>query len=234
MRPCARTSWHPTPYRFCATVVWSAMSLVYWLDPLSRAAVADPVGLLVLLTGIGRFTRVLTDRRWAPVLGALSAVALLWAGDLGQRPAFAVGLTFWAWASTGTHAGAVRRTVRHVGPSGLASSWGYGWLGALYGLILLVDPVTFGVAACWAVAFVAVWERDRRAAVLGRWALTAAVPLAVLYLRPHLAGRALGVPGYFWPVLLVLVGPPALWLRARRTRRAAAARPAPAESHSMR
>ncbi|MGW1778452.1 hypothetical protein ACWCQQ_04820 [Streptomyces sp. NPDC002143] len=230
MRPCARTSWQPTPYRFCGTLVWSAMSLVYWIDPFSRAAVAGPVGLLVLLTGIGRFARVLTDRRWAPVLGCLSAVALLWAGDLGQRPAFAVGLAFWAWASTGTRAGAVRRTVRHVGPSGLESCWGYAWLGALYGLILLVDAVTFGVAAVGAVVIVAVWERDGRAAVLGRWALTAAVPLAVLYLRPHLAGRALSLPGYFW---LALLGVPALWLRARRTRRAAA-RPAPAETHSMR
>ncbi|MGW2044085.1 hypothetical protein ACWCPF_02720 [Streptomyces sp. NPDC001858] len=236
MRPCPRTvrtsrtaraCWQATPYRFCGTLVWLAMSFVYWIDPAGRAAVAGPVGLLVLLTGIGRFTRVLTDRRWAPVLGCLCAVALLWAGDLGERPAFAVGLTFWAWAATGTRAGAVRRPVRHVGPTGLESRWGYAWLGALYALILLVDRVTFGVAAVGAAAFVAGWERDRRAAVLGRWALTAAVPLAVLYLRPQLAGRALSLTGYFW---LALLGVPALWLRARRTRRAAA-RPVPAEPH---
>lgn len=38
---------------------------------------SGPVNLLMLLTGLGRFTRTLTPRPWAPVL-ALAAMVLLW------------------------------------------------------------------------------------------------------------------------------------------------------------
>ncbi|WP_327315441.1 hypothetical protein [Streptomyces sp. NBC_01235] len=240
MRSTARPFRHPTPYQFFGTLVWLALSLAYWRDPLCRAAVAGPFNLLVLLTGIGRFTRVLTDRRRAAVLG-LFALALLWGGDrswssdgLGHPSTLAVGLTCWAWALTGTRAGAVRCPVRYVGPSGLRSSWGYALLGALYALVLLVHPVTFIAAAVGAVALVAGWERDRRVAVVSRWALTAAVPMTAAYCRPYLDALSLttggpgadltperlpqGVPGHFW---LVLIGVPALWLRAWRVRRAA-------------
>ncbi|SEQ26719.1 hypothetical protein SAMN04487983_100426 [Streptomyces sp. yr375] len=240
MLPTVRLFRHPTPYQFFGALVWLAMSLAYWRDPLCRAALTGPVNLLVLLTGIGRFTRVLTDRRRAAVL-VLLTLALLWGGDpswsngdLGHPSTLAVGLTCWAWAGTATRAGAVRCPVRYVGPSGLRSSWGYGWLGALYALILLLHPVTFAAAAVGAVALVTGWERDRRAAVLGRWALTAAVPSTAAYVRPYVDALALtagdpgagltperlplGMPGHFW---LVLLGVPALWLRAWRAKRTA-------------
>ena len=240
MRPTARPFRHPTPYQFFGTLVWLAMSLAYWRDPLGHTAVAGPFNLLVLLTGLGRFTGVLTDRRRAALLG-LFVLALLWGGGgpsagggLGHPSTLAVGLTCWAWAWTGTRAGAVPCPVRYVGPSGLPSYWGYAWLGALYALILLLHPVTFVAAAVGAVSLVAGWERDRRAAVVSRWALTAAVPSTAAYCRPYVDALALtsgapgaepapgrllqGVPGYFW---LVLICVPALWLRAWRVRRAA-------------
>ncbi|MEU9731903.1 hypothetical protein [Streptomyces sp. NPDC048002] len=120
---------------------------------------AGPLNLLVLLTGLGRLVRLLTPRPWAPVL-ALAATTLLWGteqapgsgrtglmaltGTLGHPSTFALGLTLWAWALTGE---------RRAGPSGRPGVAGYAGLGALYGLIVLVDPVTAVGAALGAVAF---------------------------------------------------------------------------------
>ncbi|MFF0163821.1 hypothetical protein ACFYRY_40900 [Streptomyces sp. NPDC005263] len=166
---------------------------------------AGPLNLLVLLTGIGRFVRVLTPRQWAPVL-ALAAMTLLWGterawwsgylglmsmtGNLGYPSTFAIGLTFWAWGLTGRRARGgtpspedgrpqgAGRAVRYVGPSGLPWAGGYAVLGALYGLILLTHPIMALAAVLGAVAFVAGWQRGWSAAVVGRWAL--AVTTAVL------------------------------------------------------
>ncbi|TQL22197.1 hypothetical protein [Streptomyces sp. SLBN-134] len=202
-----------------------------------------PVNLLVLLSGIGRFVRVLTPRPWAPVL-ALGAMTLLWGlerawwsgylnlmsmtGNLAYPSALAIGLAFWAWALTGAlarNAGA----VRYVGPSGLRPVPGYAALGALYGLILLVHPITAVAAALGAVALIAGWQRRWGPAALGRWALTGAVALLTAACWPYfdvfaLAGDDsvdamhrrlyLDLGGQFG---LALLGLPALWLRARRT-----------------
>ncbi|MER6676806.1 hypothetical protein [Streptomyces sp. NPDC000983] len=116
---------------------------------------AGPLNLLVLLTGAGRLVRLLTPRPWAPVL-ALAAMTLLWGterahgsgalglmaltGNLGNPSTFAIGLTFWAWALTGARG-------RKAGPARCAG------VGVLYGVILLVDPVTGVGAALGAVAF---------------------------------------------------------------------------------
>ncbi|MGW3587065.1 hypothetical protein [Streptomyces fungicidicus] len=202
-----------------------------------------PLNLLVLLSGIGRFVRVLTPRPWAPVL-ALGAMTLLWGlerawwsgylnlmsmtGNLAYPSALAIGLAFWAWALTGAlarNAGA----VRYVGPSGLRPVPGYAALGALYGLILLVHPITAVAAALGAVALIAGWQRRWGPAALGRWALTGAVALLTAACWPYfdvfaLAGDDsvdamhrrlyLDIGGQFG---LALLGLPALWLRARRT-----------------
>ncbi|MFG3264926.1 MULTISPECIES: hypothetical protein [Streptomyces] len=204
--------------------------------------VAGPVNLLVLLTGIGRFTRVLTPRPWAPVL-ALAAMTLLWGterawwsgylglmsmtGNLGYPSAFAIGLAFWAWAWTAARARDAR-AVRFVGPNGLRGFAGYAVLGALYGVILLVHPITAVAAVAGGVAFVAGGQRGRRPAVLLRWALTGTTALLTALAWPYfdvfaLAGdgsvdamhRRLydGLAGHFW---LALLGVPALWLRGRR------------------
>ncbi|TXS41637.1 hypothetical protein EAO75_37995, partial [Streptomyces sp. uw30] len=134
---------------------------------------AGVLNLVVLLTGIGRFVRVLTPRPWAPVL-ALGTMTLLWGterawssgylslmsmtGNLGYPSAFAIGLTFWAWAWTGARARG-QGPVRYVGPSGLPAVAGYAGLGALYGLVLLIHPITAAAAVSGAVAFVAGWQR---------------------------------------------------------------------------
>ncbi|MEU5142616.1 hypothetical protein [Streptomyces sp. NPDC021139] len=206
---------------------------------------AGPLNLLVLLTGLGRFVRVLTPRPWAPVL-ALGAMTLLWGterawwsgylglmsltGNLGYPSTCAIGLTFWAWALTGARA-RDRRRVRYVGPSGLRGLPGYAGLGALYALILLVHPITSVAAVLGAVALVAGWQRGWRGPVVGRWALTGAVAVGAAAAWPYfdvfaLAGDGsvdamhrvlyLHLPGEFW---LALLGLPALWARGRRSRR---------------
>ncbi|MEV5955858.1 hypothetical protein AB0M11_19150 [Streptomyces sp. NPDC051987] len=212
--------------------------------------VCGPLNLLVLLTGLGRLVRVLTPRPWAPVL-ALAFLSVLWGtrpawgggslallpltGSLGYPSAFALGLTFWAWALTGSRALDLRR-VRYVGPSGLRSLSGYAALGLLYGAVALVDPGTGAGAAAGAVAFVAGWQRGWRGAVWVRWALLCAVAAAALAFGTHprvlspygshavygsygsytsydgSAGLA-GLAGQCW---LALLGLPALWLRGRR------------------
>ncbi|MEZ3182897.1 hypothetical protein KYY02_30825 [Streptomyces pimonensis] len=196
-----------------------------------------PLNLLVLLTGIGRFVRVLTPRPWAPVL-ALGAMTLLWGverawwsgylnlmsmtGNLAYPSACAIGLAFWAWALTGER-------TRDAGPGGLRPAPGYAALGALYGLVLLVHPITAVAAALGAVAMVAGGQRRWGPAVARRWALTGAVALLTAAVWPYfdvfaLAGDGrvdamhrrlyLDLGGQFG---LALLGLPALWLRARRT-----------------
>ncbi|NDZ87201.1 hypothetical protein G3I23_16805, partial [Streptomyces sp. SID10115] len=194
---------------------------------------AGPLNLLVLLTGIGRFVRVLTPRPWAPVL-ALFAMVLLWGtrmawwsgylglmsmtGNLGYPSTFAIGLTFWAWAWAGTLTRDARR-----------GRWPYVGLGALCGLILLVHPISSVGAVIGVVAFAASGRAvGRRVLCWAATAVTAAVIGAVwpYYSVFSLVGDAsvdwihrqlyTEMPQRFW---LALLGLPALWLRFRRDRR---------------
>ncbi len=182
-----------SPYYSPYAVAQGAFARLTGLGGWEVVRLAGPLNLLVLLTGIGRFVRVLTPRPWAPVL-AVGAMALLWGtarawwsgylslmsmtGNLGYPSAFAIGLTFWAWAWTGTRArgqGAgqeqdrerERGAVRYVGPDGLPGLAGYAGLGALYGLILLIHPITAVAAVLGAVAFVAGWQRGWRSGARG-------------------------------------------------------------------
>ncbi|MFE6178588.1 hypothetical protein [Streptomyces sp. NPDC056464] len=203
---------------------------------------AGVLNLVMLLTGIGRLVRTLTPRPWAPVL-ALGAMTLLWGterawgsgylgltsmtGNLGHPSTFAIGLTFWAWALTGARARG-QRPVRYVGPSGLPGFGGYAGLGALYGVIVLVHPLTAPAAALGAVAFVAGWQRGWGAAVLLRWGVTVGTAVLLAWSWPYFDVFALAgddsvdgihrrlyerLFGQFW---LALLGLPALWLRWRR------------------
>lgn len=222
-----------SPYYSPYALAQGAFARLTGLGGWEVVKLAGPLNLLVLLTGLGRFVRVLTPRQWAPVL-ALAAMTLLWGtdrawwsgylglmsmtGNLGYPSAFAIGLTFWAWALTGARA--------RGGARGLAGQVG---LGALYGLILLVHPITSVAAVLGAVALVAGWGRGWSAAAVGRWGATGAVALLVAVCWPYfdvfaLAGNGsvdamhrtlyLNLGGHFG--LALLLGLPALWLRTRR------------------
>jgi hypothetical protein len=243
-----------SPYYSPYAVAQGVFARLTGLSGWETVRLAGPLNLLVLLTGIGRFVRVLTPRPWAPVL-AVGAMTLLWGterawwsgylnlmsmtGNLGYPSAFAIGLTFWAWALTGARA---RQSgpVRYVGPRGLPGLTGYAGLGVLYGVILLVHPITAMAATLGAVAFVAGWQRGvgageragvgtgERAGVVLRWAVACGAALLVALAWPYFDVLALAgndsvdtmhrelyadLGGQFW---LALLGLPALWLRRRR------------------
>ncbi|MFE1285571.1 hypothetical protein [Streptomyces sp. NPDC058751] len=235
-----------SPYYSPYAVAQGAFARLTGLGGWAVVRLSGPVNLLVLLTGIGRFVRVLTPRRTAPVL-CLFAMVLLWGterawwsgylglmsmtGSLGYPSTLAIGLAFWAWAFTGRLAAGTGGPVRFVGPGGLGSLWGYAALGALYGLVLLVHPITSVAAVLGGVAFAAGPQRGRRPAVAARWLLAAASAFLVAYAWPYFDVFALtgdrsvdamhrrlyeSMPGHFW---LALTGVPALWLRVRRARR---------------
>ncbi|WP_236067893.1 hypothetical protein [Streptomyces brasiliscabiei] len=239
-----------TPYSVAQGVLARLTGLSGW----SLLKLAGPVNLLVLLTGIGRLVRVLTPRPWAPVLALLFMTSLWgtgrapWSGgaglpplatDLGHPAVCAVALTFWAWAGTAARArggGLPGRRVRYVGPSGLGSGWAYAGLGALYGLTVLVHPVTGVGAAAGALAIVAALQRGWRRPLVVRWVLTGAVALLAAVSWPYYdVLSSAGGTGpeeahrplwhfwhfwhfwYLWPTLLL--GLPALWARGRRSAR---------------
>ena len=65
-----------SPYYSPYAVAEGAFARLTGLAGREVVQLAGPLNLLVLLTGIGRFVRVLTPRPWAPVL-ALAAMTLL-------------------------------------------------------------------------------------------------------------------------------------------------------------
>ncbi|MFE0135047.1 hypothetical protein ACFWY6_26270 [Streptomyces sp. NPDC059037] len=215
-----------SPYAVAQGVFARVTGLAGW----EVVKLAGPLNLLVLITGIGRFVKVLTPRPWAPVL-ALVAMVVLWGtrmawwsgylglmsmtGNLAYPSTFAIGLAFWAWAWAGS------LTAR---PRGIAS---YAGLGALCGAILLVHPITSVAAVIGVVAFAV--PGLRRA--LARWAATAVSAAAVAATWPYFSVFSLvgdesvdwihrqlytEMPQRFW---LALLGLPALYLRRRRDRK---------------
>ncbi|MEU7582705.1 hypothetical protein AB0B50_34575 [Streptomyces sp. NPDC041068] len=224
-----------SPYAVAQGLFAEATGLAGW----EVVKLAGPLNLLVLLTGIGRFVRVLTPRPWAPVL-ALFAMVLLWGtrtawwsgylglmsmtGNLGYPSTFAIGLTFWAWAWAGSLARGARPAGRVTRGSGQGLR-AYAGLGALCGLILLVHPISSVAAVIGVVAFAASGHR------LWSWAVTAVTAVALAAAWPYYSVFSLvgdesvdwihrqlytEMPQRFW---LALLGLPALWLRFRRDRR---------------
>ncbi|MFF8640394.1 hypothetical protein [Streptomyces sp. NPDC015345] len=214
-----------SPYAVAQGLFARATDLAGW----QVVKVSGPLNLLVLLTGIGRFVRLLTPRPWAPVL-ALFAMVLLWGtrmawwsgylglmsmtGNLGYPSTFAIGLAFWAWA----WAGALAR-----GPRGRGLG-AYVGLGALCGTVLLIHPISSVAAVIGVVAFAASGRK------VWMWAATAATAALIASLWPYYSVFSLvgdgsvdwihrqlytEMPQRFW---LALLGLPALWLRFRRDR----------------
>ncbi|MEV0440171.1 hypothetical protein AB0I84_19035 [Streptomyces spectabilis] len=208
-----------SPYAVAQALLAEATGLAGW----ETVKLSGPLNLLVLLTGLNRFVRALTPRPWAPVL-ALAAMVLLWGtrmawwsgylglmsmtGNLGYPSTFAIGLAFWAWSWAA------------AGPK---SPWGYGGLGALCGLILLIHPIS-SVAAVIGVAAFAAARRGRPL----NWALAALTAVAVAATWPYFNPFTLvgdtsvdaihrqlytEMPQRFW---LAALGLPALGARWRR------------------
>ncbi|WP_371528899.1 hypothetical protein [Streptomyces sp. NBC_01283] len=217
-----------SPYAVAQGVFARVTGLAGW----EVVKLAGPLNLLVLLTGLGRFVKVLTPRQWAPVL-ALFAMVVLWGtrmawwsgylglmsmtGNLAYPSTFAIGLAFWAWSLAGHLAASPRSGWAHVG------------LGALCGVILLVHPISSVAAVIGVVAFAA--SSRRPFAGLWKWAATAVTAAAVAASWPYYSVFSLvgdesvdwihrqlytEMPQRFW---LALIGLPALALRFRKNRR---------------
>ncbi|WP_399001749.1 hypothetical protein [Streptomyces sp. CBMA152] len=206
-----------------------------------------PLNLLVLITGLGRFTRLFSRRPWAPVF-ALAFSVVLWGtdvtwwsgflgllsmtGNLSYPSTFAIGLTFHIWALTGRMTAAERSSPTAARSAGPARPLEYAALGVLTGVVVLVHPIT-SIGAVLGMAGLAVARRGaRHRAAAARWALTGAAALVVAASWPYcdiftLVGdtgidsmhRVLyeNLIGRYW--LIVLLGVPALLLRLRRDRR---------------
>lgn len=217
-----------SPYAVAQGVFARVTGLAGW----EVVKLAGPLNLLVLLTGLGRFVRVLTSRQWAPVL-ALFAMVLLWGtrmawwsgylglmsmtGNLAYPSTFAIGLAFWAWAGAGSLAKSPRGVLAYVG------------LGVLCGVILLVHPISSVAAVIGVVALAA--SARRSFAGLWKWAATAVTAAVIAASWPYFSVFSLvgdesvdwihrqlytEMPQRFW---LALIGLPALALRFRRYRR---------------
>ncbi|MEV6751738.1 hypothetical protein [Streptomyces sp. NPDC051214] len=217
-----------SPYAVAQGVFARVTGLAGW----EVVKLAGPLNLLVLLTGLGRFVKVLTPRQWAPVL-ALFAMVLLWGtrmawwsgylglmsmtGNLAYPSTFAIGLAFWAFGWAGALAKSPRGVMAYVG------------LGALCGVILLVHPISSVAAVIGVVAFAA--SARRPFAGLWKWAATGVTAAVIAASWPYFSVFSLvgdesvdwihrqlytEMPQRFW---LALIGLPALALRFRGNRR---------------
>ncbi|MFJ5047902.1 hypothetical protein [Streptomyces sp. NPDC088719] len=155
----------------------------------SVVAVAASVNLLLLLTGIGRLTRLLTPNRWVPVLVLVPLALIHWADPArwSTPSTFAVAVTLHLWAWTGR---ATARTARPGDPKpGRTPRWAEAaGIGVLLGLVLLVHPPTAIGAAIGCVALIAVRTRTRIRPTLWRWAFAVVCAVAVASLWPYYNG----------------------------------------------
>ncbi|MFE7139296.1 hypothetical protein ACFVAG_16250 [Streptomyces sp. NPDC057644] len=155
----------------------------------SVVALAASVNLLLLLTGIGRLTRLLTPNRWVPVLLLVPLGLIHWADPArwSAPTTFAVAVTLhlWAWTDRVTARvaergdPAPRRSPRWFEATGM---------GVLLGLVLLVHPQTAIGAAIGCLALIAFRTRTRIRPTVWRWAFAGVCAVTVAALWPYYNG----------------------------------------------
>ncbi|MGW4837578.1 hypothetical protein [Streptomyces globisporus] len=155
----------------------------------SVVALAASVNLLLLLTGIGRLTRLLTPNRWVPVLLLVPLGLIHWADPArwSAPTTFAVAVTLHLWAWTGRVAARVaergdpapRRSPRWFEAAGI---------GVLLGLVLLVHPQTAIGAAIGCLALIVFRTRTRIRPTVWRWAFAGVCAVTVAALWPYYNG----------------------------------------------
>ncbi|MEW2067112.1 hypothetical protein [Streptomyces sp. NPDC007346] len=182
----AVASAHYSPY----ALLQGLTARVSGLSGQSVLAFCAAVNLALLLTGVGRLTRLLTPNRWVPVLALVPLALIHWAdpGRWSAPSTFAVAVTLHLWAWTGH---AVTRLPRPGSgrPPGKAPRWAEAaGIGALLGLVVLVHPPTALGAALGVVALIAVVQRTRIRPTVRRWALAGLCAVAVAASWPYYNG----------------------------------------------
>ncbi|MED7824690.1 hypothetical protein VXC91_22525 [Streptomyces chiangmaiensis] len=223
----------PSPYYSPWTVFLGVVARLTGLSVWVVLRIGALIGLALLVTGLWRYVRTLSDRRLAPPLAFLCVVFLWgtkvfnWSGFLGLNSlaltvaypsVFALGLAFHFWAL-------LTRGLKGE-PAGWAVFLG---LGALWAVILLSHQFTGVVATLGALATVVGARAGGRALPrLGAGMLLGVVLLAVWpYYNFFALFRVGGLEAIhrslyqhlFVRFCLVLVGVAALVVRVRRDRR---------------
>ncbi|MFJ4968924.1 hypothetical protein [Streptomyces sp. NPDC088755] len=182
----AVASAHYSPY----AVVQGLTARVSGLSGQTVLALSAAVNLALLLTGVGRLTRLLTPNRWVPVLALVPLALIHWAdpGRWSAPSTFAVAVTLHLWAWTGR---AITRVPRPG--SGQLPSRALRWpeaagIGALLGLVLLVHLPTALGAALGVVALIAVKQRTRIRPTLRKWTVAGLCAAAVAAVWPYYNG----------------------------------------------
>ncbi|AXI78122.1 hypothetical protein [Peterkaempfera bronchialis] len=224
----------PSPYFSPWMLLLGALARATGWDTFTVLSLAAVAACVLLVTGVYRFVRTLTDHRWAPVL-ALPLLVLLWGWHLfawsGWIPftsltltisypsTFALGLTLnlWAWLQQEARAG--WRLLPCLA------------LGLLTATVLLVHQFTGAIALLGALAVVAAAPAGRSLRALRNLAAGGLVLAVVLTLWPYYdfwelasaGGDLASVHQALYRDLLpryglALLALPALAVRARRTR----------------
>ncbi|WP_377270745.1 hypothetical protein [Peterkaempfera sp. SMS 1(5)a] len=224
----------PSPYYSPWMLLLGALARITGWDTFTVLSVAAVAACVLLVTGVHRFVRTLTDQRWAPVL-ALPLIVLLWGWQLftwsgwisftsltltvSYPSTFALGLTLnlWAWLQQEARAG--WRVLPCTG------------LGLLAALVLLVHQFTGAIAILGALAIAASAPATRSLRAVRNLAAGALVMTAVLTFWPYydfwqLAADGGDLSAIHQPLYrdlparygLLALALPALAVRARRTR----------------
>ncbi|MFD4027627.1 hypothetical protein ACFWRV_29550 [Streptomyces sp. NPDC058576] len=155
----------------------------------SVVALAASLNLLLLLTGIGRLTRLLTPNRWVPVLVLVPLAMIHWADPArwSAPSTFAVAVTLHLWAWTGR---AAARVAERGDPApGRTPRWFEATgIGVLLGLVLLVHPQTAIGAAVGCLALIAFRTRTRIRPTAWRWTFAVVCAVTVAALWPYYNG----------------------------------------------